>query len=115
MSTQTQPSGALNHGDLIRAVATESGVSQATVKAVLRATFNVIGRTVAGGHRVTVTNFGTWSRRAISSTRNPQTGQPAGPTATAVFRPTGRLSEWVRSGTPSGTLRKLSNQGGSRD
>lgn len=106
MTSEARTTGVLNQTDLVAAVAAEAGVSRAVVRKVLRATFDVIGRTVTGGHRVTATNFGTFSRRVISKTRNPQTGEPAGPTATAVFRPTGRLAEWVKSGTPTGTLGK---------
>jgi nucleoid DNA-binding protein len=97
----------LNYGALVDAVAAESGVDKPTVRRVLRATLDVIGRTVATGYRVNITNFGAWSRKVISNTRNPQTGGSAGPTATASFRPTGRLSEWVRTGWPvQNTLKK---------
>lgn len=106
MTTETQPSGDLNHTSLVAAVAAESGYSKAEVRAVLQALFNVIGRTVAGGHKVTVTNFGTWRRRVVRYTHNPNTGEPAGPTAGVAFRCTGRLSEWVRSGAAAGTLAK---------
>lgn len=106
MTTNTTTNTDLNQTSLIAAVAAEAGVSKATVKAVLRAFFDVVGRTVAGGHRVTVTNFGTWGRRVISYTRNPQTGEAAGPSATVTFRPVGRLTEWVKSGRPTATLAK---------
>lgn len=93
---------------LVDAVAEESGFTRDEVKAVLRAFFDVVGRTVTGGFKVTVTNFGTWRRRVVNGTRNPQTGEPAGPTASVAFRPTGRLAEWVKSGTATDTLAKAS-------
>lgn len=91
--------GDMNHMGLVAAVAIEAGVSRDVAARVLRATLDVVGRTVANGHHVTVTNFGTWARKVIRGTRNPQTGEPGGPTATVTFRPTGKLSEWVKSGS----------------
>jgi len=111
MTVQVQPTGDLNHMSLVDAVVAESGVDRATVKVVLRATFDVIGRTVASGLKVTVTNFGTWRRKVITYTHNPHTGEPAGPTATVAFRPTGRLAEWAKSGTPAATLAKSPKTG----
>jgi nucleoid DNA-binding protein len=106
MSTHTKATGYLNHTGLVDAVAAESGVDRETVGRVLRATFDVVGRTVSAGLEVRVTNFGTWSRRMIRATRNPQTGETSGPSASVGFRPTGRLTEWVKSGQPSATLKK---------
>lgn len=108
MTTEPIDTTNLNHGSLVRAVAAESGVSQAVVRAVLRAFFDVVGRTVANGHRVTVTNFGTWRRKVLSNTRNPQTGEAAGPSASVGFRSTGRLSVWAKAGQahPADTLAK---------
>jgi DNA-binding protein HU-beta len=106
MSDQAQTAGDLNYSDLVAAAAAEAGVSQATVKKVLRATFDVVGRTTASGHRVTVTNFGTWRRRAFTNNRNPVTGEAAAPSAGVVFRSVGRLSEWAKSGRPGTTLAK---------
>jgi DNA-binding protein HU-beta len=67
----------LNHMALADAVAKESGVDRATVERVLRATFDVIGRTVIAGFKVTVTNFGTWHSHVLPgrTVRNPQTGE----------------------------------------
>jgi nucleoid DNA-binding protein len=111
MATQVQPTGDLNHMSLVDAVAAESGVHPDTVKAVLRAAFDVIGRTTAGGFKVTVTNFGAWRRKTVPYTRNPQTGEPAGPSAYVAFRSTGRLSAWARSGTAGATLAKSPKTG----
>lgn len=66
----------VNFTRLVELVAAESGVHEDDVRKVLRGTFDVIGRTVLSGHRVTVTNFGTWAgvRKAARFARNPQTG-----------------------------------------
>lgn len=66
----------LNHTELIEVVAHEAGVSPYVVERVLRATFDVIGRNVTAGFKVTVTNFGSWysARRPARLHRNPQTG-----------------------------------------
>jgi nucleoid DNA-binding protein len=67
----------LNHTQLIEAVAAESGVSVKIVDQVLRTTFDVIGRTVIGKGRVTVTNFGSWYASKVSPRvrHNPRTGE----------------------------------------
>lgn len=108
MTTESTETTNLNHMALVRAVSAESGVSQAVVRAVLRATFDVIGRTVANGYKVRVTNFGTWRRKVLANTRNPQTGEAAGPSASVSFRSTGRLSVWAKAGQahPADTLAK---------
>ncbi len=66
----------VNFTRLVELVAAESGVSEDEVRKVLRGTFDVIGRTVLAGHKVTVTNFGSWAgvRKAARYARNPQTG-----------------------------------------
>jgi DNA-binding protein HU-beta len=96
----------LNHTQLIAAVAQESGHSQAAVAAVLRATFDVVGRTVAGGGTVSVTNFGRFDRLVRKSAHNPQTMEPLGPTAGVRFKSSGRLREAVREGQQITTLKK---------
>lgn len=96
----------LNHTSLIRAVAEESGHSQTVVGDVLRAALDIIGRTVAAGYVVRISNFGVWSRKVIKATHNPQTMQPAGPTASVRFRSLGRLAQAVKAGELNGTLRK---------
>ena len=70
-------SKSLNHTQLIEAVAAESGQSAKIVEQVLRATFDVIGRTVISKGRVTVTNFGSWYASKVSPRvrRNPATGE----------------------------------------
>lgn len=67
----------LNHMGLADAVAKESGLPRADVEKVLRVTFDVIGRTVIAGFRVTVTNFGTWHSHVLPkrTVRNPGTGE----------------------------------------
>lgn len=100
----------LNHTQLIEAVALEAGLSQAVVRAVLRAGFDVIGRTVTNGSRVTVTNFGTWYAKSNPprTVRNPQTGasRTAPASARAAFRWSPTVRDAVRSGRVLDTLKK---------
>ena len=105
MSTPEQPTN-LNHTGLIDAVARESGVRRADVKAVLRAFFDVTGRALATGHKVRITNFGTLYRRVYKTTHNPKTLEATGPSASVGFRATGALSRWVKAGVPADTLAK---------
>lgn len=67
----------LNHMGLVDAVAKESGLRREDVEKVLRAAFDVIGRTVIAGFRVSVTNFGTWHSHVLPgrTVRNPGTGE----------------------------------------
>jgi DNA-binding protein HU-beta len=66
----------INQGRFIELVAAESGVSREDTMRVMRAVFDIIGRTVAGGGSVAITNFGTWTSRVTPAgmRRNPQTG-----------------------------------------
>lgn len=105
MSTGEQPVR-MNHMDLIEAVAREAGLPKATTARVLRATFDVIGRTVAEGGRVSVTNFGSWFLRVIPHTHNPKTLEKLGPVRVARFKASGRLAGQIKRGQPVTTLRK---------
>ena len=100
----------LNHTQLIEEVAAESGLSSKIVEQVLRATFDVIGKTVIGKGRVTVTNFGSWYASKVSPRvrRNPATGEEW--MASAHYYPRFSWSPRVREATVTGdvlpTLRK---------
>lgn len=106
MGTGDQPVDRMNHLALVRAVAQEAGVPQQTVAKVLRATFDVIGRKVAEGGRVNVTNFGSWFLTTIPHTHNPQTLEKLGPVRVARFKARGRLAQIIKSGGTVTTLKK---------
>jgi DNA-binding protein HU-beta len=100
----------MNHTQLIEAVAKESGESEKIVAKVLRATFDVIGRTVIEKGRVTVTNFGTWyaSEVAPRVRRDPQSGEEwmAPRTYYPRFRWSPRVRDAVVTGDVLPTLKK---------
>lgn len=100
----------LNHTQLIEAVAAEAGLSKKIVDQVLRATFDVIGRTVIEKGRVTVTNFGTWYASSVAPRvrRNPQSGEEwmAPRVAYPRFRWSPRVRDAVVSGSVLPTLKK---------
>lgn len=99
----------LNHMELVDAVTGQlDGVSRATVVKVLRATFDVIGQTLAARGTVSVTNFGrfaTGTRRA----RNPITGETGLVTTTARWAATGALKTAVKTGQVPETFKKAGN------
>ena len=68
----------LNKKTLIDAVAAETGETKANVGRVLTATFDKIGSTFRAGDKVSISKFGTFSRksRAAREGRNPSTGAP---------------------------------------
>lgn len=112
MNTQVRITGNLNTTHLAEAVAAELGVSHRQGAAAVRAVFDTVVRTVAAGHSVTVTNFGSWHpyRCAPYVARNPQTGEripvPAQPRLR--FRQADRLRALLEAPDPSGaTIRKL--------
>lgn len=71
------PTGDLCKTSLGHAVAARMGVSQAEGVEMVHAVLDTVAKALAGGHSVSVTNFGSWhpvvtpGRRA----RNPQTGE----------------------------------------
>jgi DNA-binding protein HU-beta len=77
---------------------------------VLRALFDVVGREVAAGNTIFVTNFGTWKTREepFGMRRNPQTGewfpQAARQVPKFVWAPAIRAA--VAAGVLPKTLRK---------
>jgi DNA-binding protein HU-beta len=102
-----------NQTQLAKLVAEESDVAQPTVDRVLRALFDVVGKTIVAGDSIAVTNFGTWlpvTSRA-QQRRNPQTGEmfPVGEFERPVFRFSPAVKEAVRNGTAPGTFQKRGN------
>lgn len=95
---------------LTEVVAAEAGVSLKTVVLVLRTFFDVVGRTVASGFRVNVTNFGTWyrSEAAPRSRRDPSSGDEWMQKRTNYprFRFAPLFRDTVSSGDVPVTLRK---------
>jgi DNA-binding protein HU-beta len=67
----------LNRTELVAAVASESGQSQAAVSGVVDAFFSVVSKSVADGTKVTIPGWIAFekSHRAARTGRNPQTGE----------------------------------------
>jgi DNA-binding protein HU-beta len=67
----------LNRTELVAAVATESGQSQATVSGIVDALFSVVSKNVADGTKVTIPGWIAFEKthRAARTGRNPQTGE----------------------------------------
>jgi DNA-binding protein HU-beta len=108
----TRIKGPLTQWLLAEAVGTDTGLPPETVQAVQKATWDVIARTLAAGHSVTITNFGTWSayRRAARKARNPQSGERVLVAAhwASRFRVAPRLAEIVRGHKQAkATVKKL--------
>jgi nucleoid DNA-binding protein len=110
MATVVQPTTPLNKAGLIRAVAAELGVSRDDAQRAVDAVLNTITRTLAAGHSVTVTNFGSWHAvdRPERAARNPQTGDRVTiPARRAVrVRVAPHLQKVVRTGAASASIRK---------
>lgn len=103
----------INQMDLTGMVAQEAGVSPAEAAAVMRALFDVVGREVVSGSRISVTNFGTWSSRKVvaGNRRNPSTGEvfPVRESRRPWFIWSPAVREAVRGGTVPETFRKRSS------
>ncbi|MGW5123233.1 HU family DNA-binding protein [Streptomyces sp. NPDC004069] len=110
MTTSVQPQGPLNKTGLAEAVAAELGISQREGRRVVDAVLNTITRTLAAGHSVTVTNFGSWHavQKPERQAHNPQSGEwftvPARQEIRVLMSP--RLRDLVRAGDPSASIRK---------
>ena len=67
----------LNRTELVAAVASESGQSQAAVSGVVDALFGVLAKSVAEGTKVSIPGWLAVERthRAARTGRNPQTGE----------------------------------------
>ncbi|RKR76051.1 HU family DNA-binding protein [Frondihabitans australicus] len=68
----------LNRTELVAAVASESGQSQAAVNGVVDALFAVVAKNVGEGTKVTIPGWISFEKthRAARTGRNPQTGEP---------------------------------------
>jgi DNA-binding protein HU-beta len=67
----------LNKGELVAAIAKETGESQAAVNRVVDALFDTIAKTVKKGDKVTIPGWLSVEKghRAARTGRNPQTGE----------------------------------------
>ena len=76
----------MNKGELIEAVAGNTGESKATADKLVNATLDVIVEAVVSSGKVQITGFGTFEARdrAARTARNPQTGQEISVAATRV-------------------------------
>ncbi len=76
----------MNKGDLIDAVARNTGESKATVEKIINETLDVIVSGVVMSGKVQITGFGTFEGRdrAARTARNPQTGEEIQVKATRV-------------------------------
>lgn len=108
MTTEVRATGPLDKVTLGHAVAAELGISQEKGRQAVAAVLNVIARTVAAGHPVTVTNFGAFlpEQKTPRNAWNPQTGQPHTiPARTWLkFRPSPQLQEAVVAGDPDAAV-----------
>jgi DNA-binding protein HU-beta len=76
----------VNKGELIEAVARNTGESKATAEKVVNETLDVIVTGVVASGKVSITGFGTFEarNRAARTARNPQTGAEIQVKATRV-------------------------------
>ena len=76
----------MNKDQLVKAIASETDVSQAVVTKVLNALTETVMETVASGDKVTLVGFGSFEPRDRKERqgKNPQTGEPLTIPATTV-------------------------------
>jgi len=76
----------VNKGELIEAVARNTGESKATAEKLVNETLDVIVTGVVASGKVSITGFGTFEarNRAARTARNPQTGEEIQVKATRV-------------------------------
>ena len=76
----------MNKGELIEAVARNTGESKATAEKLVNETLDVIVTGVVSSGKVSITGFGTFEARdrAARTARNPQTGAEIHVAATRV-------------------------------
>ncbi|MBX7464902.1 HU family DNA-binding protein [Streptomyces sp. MAG02] len=108
MSTAARADGPINFGDLAALVANELDISERKACRAVAAVLNNISRTVAAGHSVTVTNFGSWRPipTAERSARNPHTGGSVTVPASVrvAFRPSPHFTAAVRASDPGAAV-----------
>lgn len=87
----------MNKGELIEAVASETGESKAAAGRAVDAIIQAITDGVKRDDSVTIVGFGTFSKktRAARTMRNPQTGQPmqVDASTTVSFKPSKNLKD----------------------
>ncbi|GMQ99129.1 MAG: DNA-binding protein HU-beta [Acidimicrobiia bacterium] len=92
----------MNKGELIEAVARNSGESKATAEKIINETLDVIVGGVVSSGKVQITGFGTFEGRdrAARTARNPQTGEEIAVAATRVpaFKAGKSFKDAVRPG-----------------
>ncbi len=76
----------MNKGELIEAVARNTGETKATAEKIINETLDVIVGGVVSSGKVQITGFGTFEARdrAARTARNPQTGEEIQVAATRV-------------------------------
>lgn len=93
---------------LVRLVALELGTPQSHTTAHVQAVLDVIGRSLAEGRKVKLTNFGTFEPAMHTIAAGALGGRVTESTSvkTVRFHTTGRLLAAIRSGASVDTLRK---------
>lgn len=86
----------MNKSDLIDAMAADAGISKADAKKALDSFTDNVTKVLAGGGRVSLVGFGSFSvsKRSAREGRNPQTGAPIKIAAKTVakFKPGAELN-----------------------
>lgn len=85
--------------EIVRAIAEETGLTQAVVKEVVQLTFDRVLDSLARGQRVELRNFGVFDlkSRAARKARNPTTGEEVEIPARVVvsFKPSQQMAQRV--------------------
>src|SRR5688572_18598564 len=73
-----QSEESVNKSELVDQVADKAGLTKADAERAVNALIDSVQRAVAGGDKVTLPGFGSWSatQRAARTGRNPRTGEP---------------------------------------
>lgn len=103
----------MNSGELASELSKELGVTVQASKAIVAALVRVMGRTLAVGEPICLSNFGTLKpMRKLPRSFGPQAERsPIGPKAVQVrFRPADRLLEAVERGDHRVTFQKRSRR-----
>ena len=91
----------MKKSDLVDAIAGKTGVPKAQAQEIVEQVFDVIAAGLAGGEKIDLRGFGTFSVRnsAARTGRNPQTGEPIQIQARIVpgFKPGKELRERVNA------------------
>lgn len=106
--------GVLNRKQFTERVAQRLGVEPTAVDDIIFATCEEIARLVAGGGKLSISNFGTFRPHVLPARngRNPQTGELLRvPEITLLkFVATGYSKNMVRHGDSNGSIRKKGNK-----